>query len=121
MLTALLAELRRAGRLPDYLRTTADAGVLPANTRNQAVADVEVAYRRWWDALGRGDKRIRRPRPHRRSARPAVYLHNQAFTVADGAIRVAGGLEDVRLDQPVRYPSARVLSGSFAGGGEILR
>ena len=110
VLTALLAQLRGAGRLPDYLRTTADGGVLPAQTRNQAVADVEVAYRRWWDALGRGDKRIRRPRPHRRSARPGLYLHNQTFGVDGGAVCVAGGLGDVRLDQPVRYPSARVLS-----------
>ena len=47
-----------------------DGGVLPALSRNQAVADVEVAYRRWWDALKRGDRRIRRPRPRRASARP---------------------------------------------------
>ena len=105
-----LRKLRECVRLPDYLRTTADGGVLLAVSRNQAVADVEVAYRRWWDALRRGDGRIRSPRPHRRSARPAIYLHNQVFTVAEGAIRVAGGLGAVKLCQRERYPSARVLS-----------
>ena len=109
-LSAQLRELRECIHLPDYLRTTADGGVLLAVSRNQAVANVEVAYRRWWDALGRGDGRIRSPRPHPRSARPAIYLHNQVFTVAEGAIRVAGGLGAVKLCQRERYPSARVLS-----------
>ena len=70
LIVGLLSRIRRLGQLPAYLRSTADGGVLPALSRNQAVADVEVAYRRWWDALKRGDRRIRRPRPRRASARP---------------------------------------------------
>ena len=109
LIVGLLSRIRRLGQLPTYLRSTADGGVLPALSRNQAVADVVVAYRRWWDALKRRDRRIRRPRPRRASARPGLYLHNQTFAVVDGAIRVTG-LGSVKLDRLERYPSARVLS-----------
>ena len=69
-LSAQLRELRECVRLPDYLRTTADGGVLPALSRNQAVADVEVAYRPggmpWGAATGGSARRGRivgRPGP----------------------------------------------------------
>ena len=124
LIVGLLSRIRRLGQLPTYLRSTADGGVLPALSRNQAVADVVVAYRRWWDALKRRDRRIRRPRPRRASARPGLYLHNQTFAVVDGAIRVTG-LGSVKLDRLERYPSARVLSARVVrdvrGAGALVR
>ena len=93
--------LREAGRLPDW------AAEPPARTRNRVVQDVERAWRNFFPG------RSARPRPKRRSDRPAFYLSNQSARFQGRTVRSAA-----RHVAPRARTSLRQAQGDV-GHGEL--
>ena len=93
--------LREAGRLPDW------AAEPPARTRNRVVQDVERAWRNFFPG------RSARPRPKRRSDRPAFYLSNQSARFQGRTVRV-GKLGTLRLARAPRYAKHKVMSATVS-------
>jgi putative transposase len=84
----------------------------PKDANQTPFSDLQEAYKKWWKAIKKGDKRIRKPKFKKKGVRDSFYISNQLIKFDENYVRLPL-IGWVKINESLRF-NGRIISGTVS-------